>query len=70
MLTDADLSKIGKLVQKELTPVKKDLKSLRSDVLYVKKTIDLMIKMFDRDHFELKRRVEAIEEHLGISLNK
>ncbi len=74
MLSKLDLSQIGKLIrdetkpiiQQELVPVKKDISSLKKNMRYVKKTMDVMIDLFDRQDIRLNKRVEKIEAHLGL----
>ena len=52
MLTDADLLKIGKLMDAKLRPIKKDVRSL--------------ISYHDEYYVRLRKRVEKIEDHLRI----
>lgn len=51
--TKADLAK-------ELKPVKQDIAQIRKDV-------KVIVNLFDREYVELRRRVERIEQHLGIT---
>lgn len=81
MLTKSDLSKIQKVVQNEVEPIKTDVSSLKQDVgvlkrdvgslkkdmKHVKKTVDVMIDLFDRQDIKLHKRVVRIEEHLGLT---
>ena len=52
MLDNEDLTKIKTLIQAETKPIKK--------------TLDLVVKLFDRDYVALRKRVEKIEDHLDI----
>ena len=74
MLTNTDLGKIGnivqkesrKIVQKEFSPVKKDIKTIKSDISQIRIDIKVIVSFFDREYLELRKRVERIEEHLGL----
>ena len=77
MLTKTDLKQIEgivqgvvrnetrQIIQQELEPIRKDTKTLKKDMRYVKKTIDIMVRMFNEDNVKLRKRVEKIEDHLG-----
>lgn len=56
MLTKDDLVQIKKIVD----PIKKDVAQTRKDV-------KVLIAYFDREYVDLRKRVERIEDHLGIS---
>lgn len=64
MLTKLDLLQIKKIIQeevhKELTPVKKDIKKLQ-------KSMDKMLDVLDREDVTLRKRIERIEDHLGLA---
>ncbi len=64
MLTKTDLQAIDGIVanriREELKPVKKDISKMRKD-------IDVMLSLFDREYVDLRTRVERIEEHLNLS---
>ncbi len=62
MLTNEDLTKVKQLVQQETEPLKKDNK-------VIKKTLNLIVKLFDKDYVNLRDRVDKIEDHIGISPN-
>lgn len=53
MLTKLDLIEIGKIIQKELRPIKNDIK--------------VIIRTFDRDYVNLNKRVARVEDHLKLS---
>ena len=59
MVTKPDLREIDNLLTKHLKP-------LKSDVAKIRKDVDVMPSMFDREYVELRTRIEKIEEHLGI----
>lgn len=79
MLTKHDLSAIAEIVDtsidKRLTtvldnrlrPIQKDIKNIQSDMKIVQKDIRVMLAVLDRADVELRKRVERIEEHLGIT---
>jgi len=50
---------LGKKLESELRPIKSDLAKVRRDV-------DTMLDLFDRDILDLRNRVEKIEEILNI----
>lgn len=58
-LTKSDFSQIKEIVKDEIRPVKKDLKK-------VDKKLDITISLFDKDYLNLKKRVEKVENKLGI----
>lgn len=57
---------VGSLKQ-DVGGLKKDVGSLKKDMKYVKKTMDVMIDLFDRQDIKLHKRVEKIEDHLGLT---
>lgn len=71
MLTKSDLSAIQKIVdgsiQRETEPIKKDIKNIKSNQRGLNKTVNVMIDHFDRDRASLRKRVDNIEKHIGIS---
>ncbi len=75
MLNKTDLSQIQKavrtetkqIVKQELTPLKKDVKTLKSGVLGMKRTMGVMLDVLDREDVTIRKRVERLEEHAGIS---
>lgn len=73
MLTKTDLKQIDNLISKRLQNVaikdslKEELKPIKSDVAKIRKDIDVIIALFDRKYINLRKRVEKIEEHLGLS---
>ena len=67
MLTKSDLNKIEKIVETKIDPIKEDLKIVKSDISKIRKDIDVIIALFDREYINLRKRVEKIEERLGLS---
>jgi len=63
MLTKIDLKQIDRVIS---TRIKQELKPVRFDLSKVRKDTDVIITLFDREYLDLRKRVEAIEEHLGI----
>lgn len=45
----------------------KELKPIKSDTAKIRKDIDAIISLFDREYVDLRKRVARIEEHLGLS---
>ena len=78
MLTKTDLKEIGNvvlkrikkdvpsLVEKQLSPLKNYIKTLGSDVTKIRKDIDVIVSLFDREYLDLRKRVTRIEEHLEL----
>lgn len=72
MLTKTDLVQIKKVVKSELktsatkTDLKRELNPIRSDTAKMRKDIDVIISLFDRDYLEIRARVERIEQHLKL----
>ena len=58
------------LVKKDLTQIrgvfKEEIKTLKNDVSKIRKDVDVMLSMFDREYIDLRKRVERIEEHLRL----
>lgn len=75
MLTKNDLTQIREVVrgevqnevQKEVTPIKKDLKIVHTKLNKLQKTLDVAINTFDRRDEKLQKRVKRIENHIGLS---
>jgi hypothetical protein len=71
MLTKDDLNQIGNILNNalntKLEPVKKDITILKKDVSQTRKDVKVLIAYFDREYVDLRRRIEAIEQHLGLS---
>lgn len=79
MLTKDDLIAIGQVVDQRLekrlndvlderlSPIERDIKSMKRDMTKVQKDIRVMLAVLDRADVELRRRVERIEEHLGLT---
>lgn len=65
-----ELSQVGQLIDEKLDqklePIKKDLKSLKKDVGYLKKTANVIVASFDEADVKLEKRVRKIEHHLAL----
>lgn len=66
MLSKSDLKQIQQVVQKENSPIVRDIKTIKSDVSQIRKDIKTIVNYFDREYLELRKRVERIEEHLNL----
>ena len=70
MLTKDDLIAIGQVIDqrldKRLEPFTKDVRSMKSDLRKVQKDVRVMLAVLDRADVELSKRVERIEQHLGL----
>lgn len=62
-----------KIVEIQIAPLKKQIASLssllKSEIHKVRKDINMVIRMFDNDYFDLRIRVEKIEDDLHLSHN-
>jgi hypothetical protein len=71
MLTKDDLITIGQVIDqrfdKRLEPLSKEIKDIKSDLRKVQKDVRVMLAVLNRADVELYKRVERIEEHLGLS---
>lgn len=73
MLTKNDLQQIGIVIDEKLKPVKrditiltKDVSTLKKDVAQTRTDVKVLISYFDREYVELRKRIDRIEEHLGL----
>jgi len=66
MLTKSDLKNIGDIVQNEIQPVRRDIKTLKTDVTKIRKDMNMVLGYLDKEYIDLRKRVERIEEHLGL----
>lgn len=51
---------VDNALRQELTPIKKDIKKIKSD-------IDIIVRSFDQDYVLLRHRVDRIEDHLQLA---
>ncbi|OGM03216.1 hypothetical protein A2115_02820 [Candidatus Woesebacteria bacterium GWA1_41_8] len=65
MLSKKDINQIDTVFAERL---KQDLKPVKSDITKIRKDIDVMLSMFDREYLEIRKRIERIEEHLNLPL--
>lgn len=63
MLTKTDLKQIDNVLASRL---RQELKPVKSDISKIRKDVDVMLSMFDREYIDLRRRMERIEEHLNL----
>lgn len=67
MLTKTDLKDIGNLLDERLDKqFKIKFKPIKSDISKIRKDIDVIISLFDREYINLRQRIERIEEHLNL----
>jgi len=66
MLTSTDLEKIGNLVTKKIEPLSKDVKTIKSDIVHIRRDINMVIGAFDREYLDLRKRIDRIEDHLQL----
>ncbi len=78
MLTKLDLSEIQKIVQGETRKIvreetreimQKELQPVKKDIVEIRKDMKTIVNFFDSGYLELRKRVEQIEERLGIIPN-
>ena len=58
---------VGPIIQEALTPLKKDIKTLKTDVRKIKKDINTVIGFFDTKDVELEKRLTIVETKVGIA---
>ena len=81
MLTPDDLEQIGKVIDarldakldEKLAPLKTDIKTVtedmqrvKKDLRGVKKTVDVMARLLDGEQMRQRKRIDRIEDHLGM----
>jgi hypothetical protein len=66
MKTD-NLKQISELLDRKLDPIQKDIKVIKKDLGEARNDVKVLIAYFDKEYVNLRRRVELIEEHLGIN---
>ena len=73
MLTKNDLEQIGKIIKAETEPLKKQLdeqgkgiKTLQKDSRKIRKDVKAMLDFLNKEDVRLLRRVERLEEHIGL----
>ena len=54
-------------IQKIRVELKDDLRPLKEDIQKIRADQKTIITFFDKEYLELRKRVELIENHLGIS---
>jgi predicted nucleic acid-binding Zn-ribbon protein len=62
----SDLKEDVSGLKKDVSGLKKDVKILKKDVSEIRGDIKTLVSYFDRDYVGLRRRVERIEDHLGL----
>ncbi len=67
MLTKDELEQLGQLIDQRLD-VKLDqkLKPIKKNLLTIKKTVDVMAKLLDGEQMRQRKRIDKIEDHLGL----
>ncbi len=69
-LTKNDLQEIAKVVKTvAIDAVKTEIKPIKLDLSKLRKDVDTMLSMFDREYVDLRTRVERIEDHLNFPKN-
>jgi len=72
MLTKGDVKIIGDLFDEKFDKkfeesFLKHTKSIKEDIVQIRKDQKLIIRFFDREYLDLRKRVERLESRLGIS---
>jgi len=62
--TKEDLKSLAK--QSDLEIIKKDVKTIKSDTVNIRKDMKTVVSFFDREYLELRKRVERLEEVLKL----
>lgn len=55
------------LTKDDLYQIKKIIEPIKKDVIQTRKDVKVLISYFDREYLELRKRIDRIEEHLGLS---
>lgn len=67
MLNDDDLKKIGQVVEDKLdVRLKKELKPIKKDLSYIRKTLEVAIGRFDETDVDHEKRIKRIEDALPL----
>lgn len=70
MLTKKDLQLIRAVVREEigaeLEPIKKDIKTIKSDIVHIRKDSKTVVNFFDKEYLDLRNRIERLEEILKL----
>lgn len=74
MLEKSDLQTIQKLVsggiqsllKQEIKPMKADIRAIKADMSETRRDINMIIEAIDTGYIDLRKRVERIEERVGI----
>lgn len=74
MLEKSDLQTIQKLVsggiqsllKQEIKPMKADTRAIKADMSKTRRDINMIIEAIDTGYIDLRKRVERIEERVGI----
>jgi hypothetical protein len=66
MLNQADLYQIKNIVTSEIQPLEKDINTVKRDMKHIRKDVKTIISFFDRETLELGKRVDRIEDKLGL----
>ena len=65
MITNTDLGKIGKLFEKKMeSSLEKHLAPIKEDIAQIRKDQKLIVRFFDHEYLDLRKRVEKIERYL------
>lgn len=64
MLTKSDLNQIGNVIEEKL---EKKLKPIKKELIYIRKTVNIIAKNYDEADVVLARRVKIIEQQLNPS---
>lgn len=68
MLNDSDLEKIRSVTREEIkTQLKIELKPIKRDLRKINGDINTVINVFDRDIITLRKRVDRVEDQMGLS---
>lgn len=74
MLTKQDLQSIGNLIDEkldakftaEVSPIRKDIKTIKSRLKKVEKDLSTAINLFDGHIIDLEKRADRVDHHLGL----
>lgn len=66
MLTKDDLEAIDQLIEKRISPIANDTKSIKKNIKTIKKDQKDLFNFLDAENVDTKRRLKRIEDHLNL----
>ncbi|HSA83399.1 MAG TPA: hypothetical protein VLF20_00750 [Patescibacteria group bacterium] len=54
------------VIENQIGSVEKEQKKQGKEIRYIKKTLDVAVRVFNEEDVRLRKRVERIEKHVGL----